>query len=222
MLDSPWYTILLGKFDGIKHTNFLASILTSIYSAGATAVRRSATRTILGGGYADVIKGNQSEILSCIPGGPAIQQRGVDGGDPSGASSPRELALATRELARLRRCVVVTTGKTDLVTAGGSVYAVDNGHAYLGMVTGTGCCLGTTISAMVAAHPNDKLAATLAGVLLYNIAAEIAAERADVRGPGTFVPAFLDELYNARIAAVKGSGEDAWLKRASVSVVSLD
>ncbi|KAI1771375.1 TMP-TENI-domain-containing protein [Hypoxylon cercidicola] len=187
--------------------------------AGATAVRRSATRTILGGGYADVIKGNQSEILSCIPGGPIIQQRGVDGG--ASDTSLSDLALATRELARIRRCVVVMTGKTDLVTAGGAVYAIANGHEYLGMVTGTGCCLGTTISAMVAAHPLDKLAATVTGVLLYDIAAEIAAERADVRGPGSFVPAFLDELYNTRVAAVKGS-VDAWLKRANVSVVSLN
>ncbi|XXH05094.1 hypothetical protein Hte_011518 [Hypoxylon texense] len=189
--------------------------------AGATAVRRSATRTILGGGYTDVIKGNQSEILSCLPGGgPSTQQqRGVDSG--SSAATLPELARATRELARLRRCVVVATGQTDLVTAGGHVYAVGNGHAYLGMVTGTGCCLGTTVSATVAAHPHDKLAATLAGVLLYEIAAEIAAERADVRGPGTFVPAFLDELYNTRVAAVKGS-VDAWLNRAKVSVVALD
>ncbi|KAI0180016.1 TMP-TENI-domain-containing protein [Hypoxylon sp. FL1284] len=187
--------------------------------AGATAVRRSAVRSILGGGYVDVIKGNQSEILACLPGRPSIQQRGVDSG--SSDASQKDLALAARELAQLRRSVVVMTGKTDLVTAGGAVYAVDNGHEYLGMVTGTGCCLGTTISATVAAHPKDKLAATVAGVLLYSIAAGTAAARDDVKGPGTFVPAFLDELYNTRVAAVKGSGE-AWLKKANVSVVALD
>ncbi|KAI1505605.1 TMP-TENI-domain-containing protein [Biscogniauxia marginata] len=184
--------------------------------AGATAVRRAATKTILGGGYIDVLKGNQSEILSCIPSGAQVQQRGVDSGP--GDADLRKLESAIKQLASLRRNVVVMTGKTDLVTAGQRVFAVDNGHEYLGMVTGTGCCLGTTISAMVAAFPHDKLAATIAGLLHYNIAAEFAAERDDVKGPGTFVPAFIDELYNIRKATVKG--DLGWLNRARVSVLS--
>jgi thiamine-phosphate diphosphorylase/hydroxyethylthiazole kinase len=31
---------------------------------------------------------------------------------------------------------------------------------------------------------------------VFNVAAEIAAQRVDVRGPGTFRAALLDELYN--------------------------
>lgn len=187
-----------------------------MYSAGATAIRRSAVKTILGGGYVDVLKGNQSEILSCVPGGSNVQQRGVDSGP--GNQNLQELGSVIQELARLRRHVVVMTGKTDLVTAGESVFAIENGHEYLGMVTGTGCCLGTAISAAVAAHRNDKLAATISAILQYGIAAELAAERPDVKGPGTFVPAFIDELYNVRKATVKGDME--WLKRAKVTVVS--
>ncbi|KAI1212459.1 TMP-TENI-domain-containing protein [Annulohypoxylon truncatum] len=184
--------------------------------AGATAVRRSAVKTIFGGGYVDVLKGNQSEILSCVPGGSNIQQRGVDSG--SDGQNLQELASAIKELAKLRKHIVVMTGKTDLVSAGETVFAIENGHEYLGMVTGTGCCLGTTISAMVAAHPNDKLSAVIAGTVYYGIAAEIAAEREDVKGPGTFVPAFIDELHNVRKATVKGHLE--WFKRAKVSVIS--
>ncbi|KAI1074691.1 TMP-TENI-domain-containing protein [Whalleya microplaca] len=198
--------------------------------AGATAVRRSATKTILGGGYIDVLKGNQSEILCCIhtlntltpssPSSPSSstvpQQRGVDS-TPSTAT-PAALARALQDLAARRRAVVVMTGATDLVTGPGQpVYAVANGHAYLGAVTGTGCCLGTTISAMVAAWPGDKLAAAVAALLLYNIAAEFAAEREDVRGPGTFVPAFIDELFRLRKATARG--EPGWLERARVEVV---
>ncbi|KAH8673728.1 Hydroxyethylthiazole kinase family-domain-containing protein [Xylariales sp. PMI_506] len=183
--------------------------------AGATAVRRSATKKILGGGYLDVIKGNQSEILSCTPSGANFQQRGVDSG-PS-ETDERKIGTTIQDLAKSRRSVVVMTGKTDYVTAGGSVYAIANGHEYLGMVTGTGCCLGTTISGMVAAVPEDKLAATIAGLLYYEVAAEIAAERADVKGPGSFVPAFLDELYKIRADTVKG--DIGWLKRAKITVV---
>ncbi|KAI0862740.1 Hydroxyethylthiazole kinase family-domain-containing protein [Xylaria cubensis] len=181
--------------------------------AGATAVRRAATKKILGDGYIDVIKGNRSEILSCLPGGSTVQQRGVDSAD--GDIDITELASALKELAALRKNIVVITGKTDYVTDGAHVYKIENGHEYLGMVTGTGCCLGTTISAMIAAWPQDKLAATVAGLLHYNIAAELAAEREDVKGPGSFVPAFLDELYKVRAATSK---EDlGWLARAKVA-----
>ncbi|KAI0913009.1 Hydroxyethylthiazole kinase family-domain-containing protein [Ustulina deusta] len=180
--------------------------------AGATGVRRAATKTILGGGYIDVLKGNRSEILSCLPGGPTVQQRGVDSAE--GDMNMRELAFAIKEIATLRKNIVVMTGKTDYVTAGQQIFTINNGHEYLAMVTGTGCCLGTTISAMVAAYPHDKLAATIAGLLHYNIAAEIAAERGDVKGPGSFVPAFLDKLYNIRVATTKG--EIGWLTRAKV------
>lgn len=185
--------------------------------AGATAVRRAALKTILAGGYLDVIKGNQAEILACTRSGGAQQQqqRGVDSGP--GETDAGRLGAAVREVAALGRGVVVMTGATDYVTAGGRVYAVGNGHAYLGLVTGTGCCLGTAISAAVAAHPADKLAAALAALLHFEIAAEQAAERADVRGPGTFVPAFLDELYAIRQATVRG--DLAWLERAKVSVL---
>ncbi|KAI1492095.1 TMP-TENI-domain-containing protein [Biscogniauxia mediterranea] len=190
--------------------------------AGATAVRRAAVKTILGGGYVDVLKGNQSEILSCIHSADADtgvqqQQRGVDSG-PAEADT-RKLARAIAQLANRRRNVVVVTGKTDLVTDGRRAYAVANGHELLGAVTGTGCCLGTAISAAVAARPADKLAATLAALLHYNIAAERAAARADVRGPGTFVPAFLDELYGIRRSTV--AGDLGWLERARVEEVVL-
>ncbi|KAI0455361.1 Hydroxyethylthiazole kinase family-domain-containing protein [Xylaria acuta] len=183
--------------------------------AGATAVRRAATKEILGGGYIDVIKGNRSEILSCLPGGSKVQQRGVDSAE--GDVDMEELRLPLTKLSVLRKNIVVVTGKTDYVADGEHVYKIENGHEYLGMITGTGCCLGTTISAMIAVWPNDKLAATIAGLLHYNIAAELAAERPDVQGPGSFVPAFLDELYKIRVATTK---EDlGWLTRAKVSKI---
>jgi thiamine-phosphate diphosphorylase/hydroxyethylthiazole kinase len=36
----------------------------------------------------------------------------------------------------------------------------------------------------------------MSSVCVFNVAAEIAAARDDVRGPGTFRSALLDELYN--------------------------
>lgn len=44
---------------------------------------------------------------------------------------------------------------------------------------------------------------------MYEIAAENAGSRSDVRGPGSFVPAFLDELYAIRQASLKG--DHSWI-----------
>jgi thiamine-phosphate diphosphorylase/hydroxyethylthiazole kinase len=56
---------------------------------------------------------------------------------------------------------------------------------------------GTTLSAYLAANPEDKLHAAVAGLLHFEIAAQWAARHNDVvRGPGTFVPSFLDQLWD--------------------------
>ncbi|MBZ4017632.1 hydroxyethylthiazole kinase, partial [Streptomyces purpurogeneiscleroticus] len=53
----------------------------------------------------------------------------------------------------------------------------------------------------------DRLAAAVAAVTVYTVAAEVAAERSS--GPGSFAAAFLDALY--------GLDEDTLDKRAAIS-----
>jgi thiamine-phosphate diphosphorylase/hydroxyethylthiazole kinase len=172
-----------------------------------------------------VIKGNESEIKTVFgSGGDDVEgQRGVDS---SSTLSREERARMVRALAAREEAVVVMTGKTDLVSDGARTVAIDNGHEYLGAITGTGCTLGTTISAMVAASSSpsssssgggDRLAAVVAGILLFEIAAEQAAGKSSVEGPGTFVPAFLDSLY--RIRTGTAGGDVGWLAAEKLSWV---
>ncbi|KAK3322384.1 Hydroxyethylthiazole kinase family-domain-containing protein [Apodospora peruviana] len=179
--------------------------------AGATTVRRNALRTILGAGYLDVIKGNEGEIRTVFGDNDSHQQRGVDS---SSTLSDDQKAMMVRELAQRKKTVIVMTGETDFVSDGTNTFRIDNGHKYLGLVTGSGCVLGTAISAAVAVCPGDKMVATVAAMLHFEIAAELAAARPDVKGPGTFVSAFVDELYNIRQSVAKG--ELGWLQRAKV------
>jgi thiamine-phosphate diphosphorylase/hydroxyethylthiazole kinase len=185
--------------------------------AGATSTRRAALSTLMGTGYFDLIKGNEKEILAVARASgytvtDSSQQRGVD----SGASlfSQAQKAYLVQHLAARERNIVLMTGATDIISDGIRTYAIANGHDYLGRITGSGCTLGTTLSAYLAAHPADKLHAAVAAILHFEIAAEIAAQRDDVRGPGTFVPAFLDELWNLGETLVKdgGAGGDAVLR----------
>ncbi|TAQ90905.1 hypothetical protein B7494_g757 [Chlorociboria aeruginascens] len=174
--------------------------------AGATAVRRSAVKKLMADGYFDVIKGNEGEIKAVAGSVTEQQQRGVDSGT-STLTFSQKAALA-RDLAARERNIVVMTGAVDFLSNGRHTFAISNGHELLGRITGSGCVLGTTISIMLAASRGDKLLAVIAGLLHYEIAAEIAACREDVKGPGTFVPALIDELYNLQKATSEAmSGE---------------
>ncbi|KAK3944727.1 hypothetical protein QBC46DRAFT_374171 [Diplogelasinospora grovesii] len=189
--------------------------------AGATSVRRSAVKAIMAAGYLDVIKGNEGEIKTVWFSGETDeaqqqhqqeQQRGVDS---SNTLDDEQKAWLVSRLALRERNVVIMTGRSDFVSDGYRTLRIDNGHAYLGMATGTGCVLGTAVSAALAAYRGDKLVAVVAAMLHFEIAAELAAARPDVQGPGTFVPALLDELYRIRQATAE-KNDITWLQRAKV------
>lgn len=184
---------------------------------GATAARRGAIKRLMSQGYFDVIKGNESEIQTVL-GERDIVQRGVDSGADS-SLTPHDKAVIAQTLARRERCVALMTGVIDYISDGFRTIAVKNGHEYLGAITGSGCTLGTTVAAFLAVERGDKLAAVVAGCVVFEVAAERAARRADVRGPGTFVPAFIDELYALRKAAE--GGDESWVEEAKVEFVDV-
>lgn len=140
--------------------------------------------------------------------------------DSTSSLDTQQRATLVRSLAQKERTVILLTGATDILSDGKRTFRVDNGNEMLGMVTGTGCTLGTTVSAMIAAYPGDPLIAALAGTVMFGVAAERAVERSDVKGPGTFVPAFIDELYAIRKATAEG--DVRWLVAAKVQAVQVE
>ena len=191
-------------------------VLLDPVGAGATRIRREGVKSLMAEGYFDVIKGNENEIKT-VWGEGSVQQKGVDSGKSTTASVDK--ARLVKKLAARERNVTILTGRTDYLSDGERTYSIKNGDAYLGHITGSGCTLGTTIASFLAVHKDDKLLATLAGVLMFEIAAEQAARRPDVRGPGTFVPAFLDELNV--VAKQAAMGRTAWLEAAKVELMDV-
>ncbi|KAL6717019.1 thiamine biosynthetic bifunctional enzyme [Lecanora helva] len=189
-------------------------ILFDPVGAGATAVRQDAVRTLMSNGYFEVIRGNENEIRTIL-GETKGQQKGVDGG--ASTSDEKEKVRIVKKLAARERNVILMTGAVDYLSDGERTYTIKNGHPYLSNITGSGCTLGTTIAAFLAIHTQDKLLAALAGILMYEIAAELAAARDDVKGPGTFVPAFLDQLHH--LAADASQDDASWLKAAKVEKI---
>ncbi|KAJ1962228.1 thiamine biosynthetic bifunctional enzyme [Dipsacomyces acuminosporus] len=159
---------------------------------GATAYRSEVIRSFLRDFGAHVIKGNAGEIAALV-GSDEMRLRGVDAVG-KGFSDP---GAVVRELGRRERCVVVMTGVIDYVSDGTSTFAVHNGHRLQGCITGSGCMTGTAVGTYI--HPvahTDPLVGALAGMVAINLAGEHAARRPDVKGPGTFRAAFIDEMYN--------------------------
>ena len=96
--------------------------------------------------------------------------------------------------------MVAVSGPVDAVTDGRQVVRIANGDPLLTRVTGGGCALGAVMAAFAAVE-SDPLAATVAAVTVYTVAAELAADRAS--GPGTFAVHFLDALASIDGAVIR-------------------
>ncbi|OJA07842.1 hypothetical protein AZE42_06359 [Rhizopogon vesiculosus] len=192
---------------------------------GATQFRKTTASELLNTWQASVIKGNPGE-MAALANSKEVQAKGVDSVG-SGFADP---ASFIRELARKERCVAVMTGPTDWVSDGTTVIKLDNGRKILGDITGSGCLVGTCVATFCAGasllatalgtNPGTEseklvrgnmLIGAVGGVLALTVAAECAAERIDVHGSGTFLPALIDELYNLK--------PDTLLSRAKVHVL---
>lgn len=154
--------------------------------AGATPYRRAAAAALARLGPS-VIRGNGSEILTLAEQTQSGSGRGVD------TLHGSEVALdAARKLAATTGAVVAITGAVDYVTDGQRVATIENGHPLMTRVTGLGCSATAVIGAFLAVEP-DAFAATVAGLAVFGVAGELAAERSP--GPGTLQVALLDTLY---------------------------
>ena len=96
--------------------------------------------------------------------------------------------------------VAACTGPVDLVTSGAKRVRIENGHAFMGQVTGIGCAETALLCAMVAVE-DDGFVAAAAALLAMGVAGEIAAERA--AGPGSFAVALLDAIASLDGGAIE-------------------
>jgi hydroxyethylthiazole kinase len=160
-------------------------VVLDVCGAGATALRDSKCQELLEEVRVDVIKGNGSEVARVS--GASVKTRGVDATDVGG-----DLVALARKLARARKATVVVTGEVDIVTDGGETYLVKNGHPMMTRVVGTGCMAASVIGAFAAVERDLSLAAAC-GLSCYEVAAELAAEKAS--GPASFKERLFDCLY---------------------------
>ena len=140
-----------------------------------------------------IIKGNSSEIARIA--GEDVQTKGVDA-----VIVEKNLQDVARELAKKRNCTVVITGKEDIVADEKSLVRVLNGHSMMADIVGTGC-MATSVIGTFAAVEKDPVVASVAGLVCYEVAAEIAAKNAS--GPASFKEKLIDAVYSLDSSTIK-------------------
>ncbi|MYL49733.1 hydroxyethylthiazole kinase [Halobacillus litoralis] len=153
--------------------------------APATRYRSDACQRILQEVKPTVIKGNAGELAHLV--NQDVETKGVD------STGEADHEAIVRLVAEKYQTGVVCTGEKDVGCMEDEVFVNETGHPYLAQITGSGCLLGSllTASLTVEGNPEDHLMATLSH---YGRAAEEAAAHPDVEGPGTFIPRFIDAL----------------------------
>lgn len=180
---------LASMLDAGRRANALGiPVVLDPVGAGASRLRNEATEQLLREVKLTVLRGNLSEIAFVA--GLQAAAKGVDVSEADAGKDPEMVALSA---ARRLNCTVAITGAVDVITDGGRVARIHNGHRMLSRVTGTGCMTTALVGACAGAS-GDAFLAAVAGVASMGIAGEIAFELAGSRGTGSFHMAILDAL----------------------------
>ncbi|HBF6840728.1 TPA: hydroxyethylthiazole kinase [Clostridioides difficile] len=155
----------------------------------ASKARAELTSRLLNEVKFSVVKGNVSEIK--FIGGFNVRGKGVDSFDEEEDSTE-----IIRKIAEKLECVVVATGKIDIITNGKGTYKINNGTDKLKGITGTGCMTASLIASFMAVTENILEAATM-GVLTMSLSGELA----NLNNPtiGTFKENLMNAIYQMDI-----------------------
>jgi hydroxyethylthiazole kinase len=197
----------IGTLNKVQITSMIAAgkmanerkipIILDPVGTGATRYRTDTARRLLDKLEITILKGNAGEIG--VLAGADGKVRGVDSagltGDP--------VAIA-KEYALSDGLTVVVSGETDIVTDGKRVVLVENGHAMMGGISGTGC-MAASVTGACAAESRDPVLAAATALAAFGIAGERAA--AVARGPYSFKVALFDELAGLTPAALRSAAK---------------
>jgi len=160
---------------------------------GATKFRDEMAAKILASVHIDIIKGNYSEIAKLA--GENAETKGVEA--TSINADPEKVAKA---FAKSESCIVVMTGKEDIISDGNRTFIVKNGHELMGSIVGTGC-MAASIIGLFAAVNSDYCDAAKDALCYFGVAGELAAAKSN--GPGSFKVHLYDEVFNLSDEKVK-------------------
>lgn len=171
--------------------------------AGASALRTATASEILDTMDVAVIRGNMSEIKAVA--GASAATRGVDV-NPDDVVTDENLAASAafaKELAKKTGAIIAITGAIDIVADDERAFAIRNGSAIMGKITGAGCMLSCLVGAYSVANKENMLDGVVAAIAGEGLCGQIAAERmTEADGNGSFRTYLLDAMYNLDAATL--------------------
>lgn len=171
--------------------------------AGASALRTATASEILDTMDVAVIRGNMSEIKAVA--GASAATRGVDV-NPDDVVTDENLAASAafaKELAKKTGAIIAITGAIDIVANDERAFAIRNGNAIMGKITGAGCMLSCLVGAYSVANKENMLEGVVAAIAGEGLCGQIAAERmTEADGNGSFRTYLLDAMYNLDAATL--------------------
>ena len=171
--------------------------------AGASALRTATASEILDTMDVAVVRGNMSEIKAVA--GASAATRGVDV-NPDDVVTDENLAVSAafaKELAKKTGAIIAITGAIDIVANDERAFAIRNGNAIMGKITGAGCMLSCLVGAYSVANKENMLEGVVAAIAGEGPRGQIAAERmTEADGNGSFRTYLLDAMYNLDAATL--------------------
>ena len=171
--------------------------------AGASALRTATASEILDTMDVAVVRGNMSEIKAVA--GASAATRGVDV-NPDDVVTDENLAASAafaKELAKKTGAIIAITGAIDVVANDERAFAIRNGNAIMGKITGAGCMLSCLVGAYSVANKETMLDGVVAAIAGEGLCGQIAAERmTEADGNGSFRTYLLDAMYNLDAATL--------------------
>lgn len=171
--------------------------------AGASALRTATASEILDTTDVAVVRGNMSEIKAVA--GASATTRGVDV-NPDDVVTDENLAASAafaKELAKKTGAIIAITGAIDIVANDERAFAVRNGNAIMGKITGAGCMLSCLVGAYSVANKENMLEGVVAAIAGEGLCGQIAAGRmTEADGNGSFRTYLLDAMYNLDAATL--------------------
>ncbi len=162
---------------------------------GASRLRTQTGRALLERVRFAAIRGNRSELETLA--GLETPSRGVDAAREAAEESAEAILSPARALAEKTGAGVVMTGGVDLITDGGQVCLVRNGHEQMGRVTGTGCQLSVLTAAFLAANPSKPFWAAVAATCAMGLCGELAwARMGALDGSASYGRYIIDAVSN--------------------------
>ncbi|MES2503779.1 MAG: hydroxyethylthiazole kinase [Myxococcota bacterium] len=189
-LEARWINSMKTALDAALECHI--PVILDPVGAGATRFRTHTAHDLLAQGGVSVVKGNASEV--CALAGEKLTTRGVDS-----SLTPDEALRAAEKLEHEFGCVVVISGKQDIVIAAGSQLRVYNGTPMMTRVTGMGCLVSALMGAFCAVQ-DDPFIAAAHTMATCGIVGEIALTNAN--GPGSYSVSFLDFLSHVNQSSI--------------------